>query len=347
MQDQQEIIKRLYLRDKHPIPRGALKFKPELQSARGEDALVTLTEIEDFIEINEDVFLNLFSEDQIKSKEYDMVFLDIDNVIPSLAWLQLQTVCSRLLENGVDHFTIIKSGSKGYHLYMLMDLMMLSSYRQAVQAWIKSVKIEKLVDMQAIEPHRVTRIPLSINGKSGKLCTVIGNEDNFKSINEDDNPQVDLIFRKNMGLGRILKGFEEEVRREIEQRGVILGAKSKWFKHPSTFPECIKILYEEAMAGTSLGHAERRQLAIFLVHVTGGNVDEVEKVFEKMDDFNTSKTRYQIEYIIRNNHKNNACSTMEAEGLCPYKHEDMSECPFSPSMNRFVRKERTKQEADL
>ena len=343
MQSQQELIERLYLRDKHPLPRGALKFKPALESARGEKALSTIEELNNFISINEDVFLNLFSEDQIKSKEYDIIFLDIDNSIESLAWTELQLVCDKLLTNGVDHFSIIQSGSKGFHLYMLMDLTMLSSYRQVVQAWLKSIGVDKLVDMQAIEPKRVTRIPLSINCKSGKRCIVIGDESNLNEIKKKDNPQVDLYLKRNMKLGRILKGFEEQVRFDIEQQGVVLGSKSKWFKHPNTFPECIRILYEEAMSGTSLGHAERRQLAIFAVHISGGNIDEVEKLFAGMPDYNSNKTRYQIEYIIRNNHKNNACSTMEGEGMCPFKHEAMPECIFHPTMNHYIRKEREGQ----
>ncbi|KKL64425.1 hypothetical protein LCGC14_2165200, partial [marine sediment metagenome] len=69
----------LYCRDKHPFPRGGLRLFPEIQRAGTETdpVLKSMEELEAFCKFNKDTFINLFSDDQKRSKTYDMIFLDI------------------------------------------------------------------------------------------------------------------------------------------------------------------------------------------------------------------------------------------------------------------------------
>ena len=328
---QKEAIETLYLRDKHSLPRIGLRLTPMLERRGEENPLSGMEDIEKFIKLNKDVFISLFSIDQIDSKEYDCIFLDIDDPIPRMAFIKLLTVCDTLKRNGIMKYTILKSGSKGYHVYVRFKTVMLSNYRQCVLNWLKSVKLNEIVDVAAVETKRVTRIPYSNNGK-GTQCIPIGNDELSLSLIPKE---AELVVETNDNFHTALKKFDES---EVRAKGLIMDGESKLFNKREFFPECMGMLVDEALSGTDLGHHERFEMGKFLLHVHGGDINKVAKYYSKMSDYKPRTTKYQLNHIIIRNYKMSNCKNLRNNGMCPMANQ--SDCPFAPSLNHFMREDK-------
>lgn len=322
----------LYCRDKHPFPRGGLKLFPDIQRAGTEldPVLKNMEELEAFCKFNKDVFINLFSEDQKRSKTYDIIFLDIDDEDFANASRKLEKVQHELVKNGVDKYYVAFSGSKGYHVYVPFEDTLLSDYRTAVLGWIKKIGILRYTDVSAIEPNRVTRVPLTVNSKSGMKCCPLGNW------------LVQSSQGINNGLGQKIKGFDKTPRiKKIVDGRPKLKQKSIFFSQPDLYPECMKILTTEALSGTDLGHFERLEMGKFLLNVHGNNIEDVMKYYSTMSDYKPRVTGYQLNYIIKKDLKMMGCDKLRDYGMCPFgsAEEAESKCPFYPNLNKFIDKE--------
>jgi len=341
----------LYLRQKHALPRGALRLYPLTQRKGGVDnkgdnikLLETEEDIEKFCYFNKDVFINIFSEDQKKSKVYDMIFLDIDSNDLNKSYMRMFYICDTLTKNGIGYFVVF-SGSKGFHVYVPFKPTLLQNYREAIIEWLKDKNISKYVDIQAIESNRVTRVPYSINSKSKKICMILGTDHTRFSLQSilDGSCVDELVMPHNENLGEILREFDRRVKSFSAGKGYefVIGSESNIFSKFDYYPQCMQILVQEALEGTDLGHLERLEMGKFLLHVFGGNVDKVKSYYKKMSDYNERKTLYNLNYIIRKNLKMLKCDNMKQEGLCPFANQQ--ECPFNPSINHYFSIEREQQ----
>ena len=325
---QRKEIFMLYFRDKHPIPRGMLRLYPELnrKGSVESESVEDILQMEAFLQFNIDVYINLFSDDQKRSKVYDMVFIDVDDSDNNIALEKKNKIVDTLNENGLRELYVFDSGSKGYHIYVPFESTLLSNFRAAVIGWLKSLGIDKLIDVSAIEPNRVTRVPYSINSKSGKECIPI------QGFNQ-------LIY--NNGLGKIIKTFDKENRTSIVETKQRLKKKSDIFSDEKYYPECMQILVNEAKQGTDLGHIERVEMGIFLMHVYGDDVKTCLEYYKKMSDYSEHVTGYQLNYISKQNLKSRQCDRLREEGICPFKsaEEAKEQCPFYPSLNHWYAKD--------
>ena len=335
-QQQQTAIKKLYLRDKHSLPRTGLRLKitrdsdkPTLDKRK---EISSITDMQKFCVLNTDIFLSLFSEDQIKSKEYDCIFLDIDDPIPRMAYVKLMLVCTKLMENNIK-YTVLQSGSKGYHVYVKFNKVVLSSYRECVINWLRDLEILDNVDTNAIDTRRVTRIPYSNNSK-GNTCIPLGNDVYDISLAPVEKP---LELFTNPMLHLTLKKFDQSENR-MKMGGVKEGVKSEIFKSREYFPECMGMLVDEALSGTDLGHVERVELGKFLIHVYGGDLEKIKTYYTKMSDYKERNTMYQLNHLKKKGYKMMNCKSLMDNGLCPV--EEQCECPFNPSINWIIKKER-------
>ena len=147
--------------------------------------------------------------------------------------------------------------------------------------WLRSIKVLKHVDASAIEHNRVTRLIGTVNMKSNLYCIYLGNE---KSVSTWDLDTILKNAKANVSSGDVgvrfndlaeLKKYDMEARHIKTKRTTGWNTKSRLFAKPSHYPECMRVLLDEAMQGTSLGHAERVELGKFLLHVTGNNVSQV------------------------------------------------------------------------
>ena len=345
---------------KHPYPRGGLRLFP-IVSRKGEAQMFnSIEEMQKFCYLEKDVFINLFSEDQKKSKSYDCMFLDIDSSDLQKSFVMLIKVLRKLYKVGkIIHYHVLFSGSKGFHVYVPFEDMFLSNYRSAVMGWLKHIGVLEYIDTSAIEPNRVTRVLGSINSKSNRRCVYIGTRSDEDEWELDDiikysesDFYTKMLPSKNFWWKNTileLKDFDRESKVYGKSDGIVEGVRSKIFAKPDYYPECMRNLFDEAMSGTDLGHFERLELGKFLLHVTGGNIDLVKKIYSKMSDYNESKTEYNLNYITRRKLKLFGCEKMMIEGICPFtsKIQAEKECPFYPSINKTITKERKNQNIQI
>lgn len=325
---QMKAINDLYLTDKHPWPRGALRLKPTIDR-RLDKPIEDMRDLEKFGKLNKDVYLNIFSDDQIRSKEYDKIFIDIDDPIPDYARMKLLSVGNALNEKGLK-YTVLRSGGKGYHIYIFFKSVWISNYRECCLKMMSVLGLTDLVDLAVFEPKRVSRIPYSYHS-DGKQCIPLGND-----VFEIDQ-EAKLVVEVNPNFHSIFKTFDTPDRRYTMGK-IIEGRESELFSDNQYYPECMSMLVADAEEGVDLGHVERVELGKFLLHVYGGDVDKVAKHYTQMSDYRERKTKYQLEHLKKGQYKMMNCKSMLTNGLCPI--EEQSECPFSPTLNAFLKHER-------
>lgn len=340
-------VSNLFYRGKHPFPRGALRLYPLTARAGGynTDLMRDPRDVMVFAYFNRDVFVNLFSEDQRKSKDYDMVFLDIDDSLLTVSYLRLMAVMQALDAEKIK-YAVVFSGSKGFHVYVPFKSTVLSSYRDAVMGWLKSKHILEHVDVRTVEDNRVTRMPHSRNTKSGKYYIPLNRAQAMAGISAivdmARRPCYDQeCFMPNPNL-RMADDLKEHDREVVTKDFGQMKSESRMFASEADYPDCIKKMLSMARDGTDLGHYERLELGVFLLHATGGDVDQVANVYSQMSDYNEGKTKYYLEYAMERGLHMSRCERLIGLGICPYRAEEAaSRCMFHPTMNRFMAAERT------
>jgi DNA primase large subunit len=148
----------------------------------------------------------------------------------------------------------------------------------------------------------------------------------------------------------IIRLFEEEVRRHIEQKlnikvkalpsnlKIILDrlellfsekfGKTQFFEIPkviieNSFPPCIKKLYDETMSSHQISHIGRFTLTSFLSNI-GMSIKDIINLFRSFTDFKERMTRYQVEHIAGKRGSQTKyipprCDTLQTHGICPGK----------------------------
>lgn len=336
--DQQESVINLFLRDDNPLPRGTMRTYPVLDRRGGDgvESCKSLSEIMNFCKHNKDVYINLFSDWQKEQHVYDMIFLDIDNEDLQTSICSAIKIVVALEVADIHEYNMYFSGSKGFHIYIQMEPTLLNNYRVAVMGFLKGLNILDLLDKVVFEPNRVTRVPYSINSKTGMRCVPVTD---ILDVELCDLPNIqceEQILKPNENLGKRVKEFDSEKREESSPM-MASSKPSEMFSDVLLYPECITEMVDDAMDGVHLNHVQRMEMAKFLLHVHGHDIEKVSKYFEKQDNYIPSKTQYQLNYISSRDLKMLNCQSMDDQGLCPMK--DQHECPFAPTLNSFIRKE--------
>lgn len=343
MQKMIESIEYLYLRDKHPFPRGAFRQFP-LKDRRGSvyaEPLSSIEEVKTYLRWGKDVFMSIFSMDQRKSGMYDMIFLDIDDSSLSISYMKLHRILHVLDSNKVKNYYVMFSGSKGFHVYVPFKETLLLSYGITVRRWLERLGILNLVDVHVIEPNRVSRIPYSRNLK-GSHCIPISEDGIYGGIRQieemamvNSDPNFSWKLKVNSDLSDTLKKLDMAVCRRNTAE---FNGGSELFPSIDDYPPCMRRLVIAANKGVDLGHDERLEMGKFMLHVHSGSVGAVSKYYEKMSDFNEVITNYQLQYIKDTGQNISTCERMQALNMCVYAKEEMhNECLFCPSINRIIR----------
>ena len=336
-------------RDRHPYPRGVLRLVPITDRRLGDAALHSWEEIEDFARFRKDVYVNVFSEDQRKSKVYDCIYLDIDHRDMRLAFLRLLRIIAGLEDGGVVHYHVVFSGSKGFNVYVPMDDVFLHDYAVAVKKWLAQLKVLKYIDTQVIEPNRVSRLVGTVNSKSNLTCVYVGDEEVMKTMTYEKTLDMakagkgnEVRFWSDNDMD-VLKKYDQPVRTS-ESIGGKMEGKSVLWKSVKHYPPCMESLVVEAHAGTDLGHSERLEMGKFLLHIHGEDVDKVARIYSMMSDYSESMTKYHLNYILRRDLKISSCDKLIEQGICPYMAgEAEKECPYYPGLNKYIKIDRAKR----
>lgn len=338
---QRQSIFFLYLRDDEALPRGAMRMQP-VMDRRGTDdkeSLDSFVALMKFCKFNKDVYINLFSDWQKHNRVYDILFFDIDNedlVESQHNTLQIILALRRI---GIKHYNVYFSGSKGFHVYVRFEPTYLNSYRTAVMGFLRKYNLSKYVDIATVEPNRLTRVPYSINGKSGLRCVPVQDlinveMDDLIIFAGTDKVVEEKVAVVNDGLGALLKELDSDV---VDSDNSYQYTKNM-FLDEEHYPDCMKELTQQAMDGEHLNHTERLELAKFLVAAYDGNLEVVEKYFKAQENYSSSKTMYHLRYVANRNLKMMKCEGLLDCGICPYKdaQEQKSKCPFYPTVNHFL-----------
>lgn len=340
--NKEEILSKMVERDRYPYPRSLLRLYPEpcRSVCQNRDEFLK------FNLLNKDIYANIFSEYQLAEREYDMLYLDIDDSDLDVAYTKLVLLLSRLKAVGIEHYFIIFSGSKGFHVYVPFESVRLVEYRKSAVAFLQSINVLELIDIQVINTVRGMRLPYSVNTKSGFTVISLGNRLVFSKeeilARSLACEHADFEIIPNVGLGKILLNWDGIVVKQnlAEKHSTIVkGSKSILFSDEQYFPPCMLRLYNLAKEGTPLNHVERMELGIFLLHIYGGDVEKVSRYYRAMGDWNPDITNYHLEYFIRTNQHLMGCDNLDKNGICCM---DQDICPYSPSINRFLRIDKSK-----
>lgn len=336
------IIAKLVEREiKHSYPRYSLRLYP--RGMKGE--IKNREELFKFMLLSKDAFVRLFSDDQLASRTYDCLFIDIDDADLEVSMVKLKQVLNKLNEANIYNYLINFSGSKGFHVYVWFEPISLYNYRKTVAMWLQKIGVLDLVDKGAIEPHRNVRLPATKNGKSGFYCVTLGNhlEYSFKQVlkRSFNCKLADFDVKYNVGLNTVLLHIDGQLaEKQVNSGGFnkrdITRGKSKMFTDISCYPPCMRRLVMLALEGVDLNHIERLEMGKFLMRVFGGDVARVSKFYSKMSDYNPQITEYQLNYLYENCHKNLGCDRMDEHDLCC---ENKDICSFHPSMNKLLAKD--------
>jgi len=119
-------------------------------------------------------------------------------------------------------------------------------------------------------------------------------------------------------LDEYLQPLREQLEALKARERVDLGAVEE-----GAFPPCIKRMLSDVARGVNLAHSARFALVSFLLQINM-TVDEVTSLFNTSPDFDTERTRYQVEHIAGSSgtrYKPPACATMATYGNCPGEDE--------------------------
>jgi len=308
---------------------------------RGADILYNFVEDWEF----RDVYISVYSfgdwHDDSKvrklSARVDTLFIDLDNESdPRIAFKEAKKLTNYLINKKSIVPRVYFSGSKGFHVFIdfpEVDLFYKQeSLRVAVSRLVKKLNL-KCVDYQVVELARVSRLPLTINTKTGYRCTPIDShkfleldfdtllrfcKSNYCKIEVIENKEfadflrrIDMLLITQAGTVEARKQKEVEVleveprklekkdsnwrRKRIEYYAKVLREKG----YLSLDPLIIKIHGKNARADPgnpgSIEHLARVHLVLLMIE-EGFTDEQIHEVFKHARDYDYEKTQYYIEY---------------------------------------------------
>ena len=311
---------------KHPFPRRVYRKYPQSIS----ENVKSLKELTEFARFKKDIYVSLFSDDEIKSSVYDVIFLDIDRDEMIDAFHDMKKVITILMQKNIFNFEIIMSGKKGFHVYVGFKPTLIQNYRDTVIKWLENNGILQYVDIVAIGTERLVRMPYTFNGDS--LCAPItgflGNE-LTEIMDQIKDTQSRLINFQN-DISDELRLLDSNMYRNNRENNAAIPDDY------ALYPPCMQRLISMAGKGVDLGHLERWQMGVMLLITKKWDVDAAAKYFEKMTDYNEHYTKYQLRRFADKKYNMMRCTNLRMNGLCVFKTENecKKECPYYPSINK-------------
>jgi DNA primase large subunit len=137
-------------------------------------------------------------------------------------------------------------------------------------------------------------------------------QNQVKKLTSQKLTQVPEELEKD--IEEIKKAFTD-VKPQLEEFDQIVRAQE------SEYPPCIGEFMKRAAAGQHLSHTERFTLVTYLVH-QGISIDSIVALFSNVPDFNTIKTKYQVENLAGQTggrtepYTTYNCDTLRTHGVC-------------------------------
>jgi len=262
----------------------------------------------------------------------DTLFIDIDHEEdPKIAFREAKKLVEYLIERKNVIPRVYFSGAKGFHVFIdfpEVDLFFKQdSIRFAVSRLASKLGL-KCIDYQVVELARLSRLPLTVNSKTGYKCTPIDPvkflkldydsiihfcKRNYNKIEVHESKdfadlmrRIDILLitqsatleakRKKSEPVQLKKGNGNWRRRRIEYYAKVLREKG----YLSLDPLIVKIhsrnphVQKYDNPGV-IEHIARVHLVLLCIE-EGLSDEEIHEIFKHAKDYNREKTQYYIEY---------------------------------------------------
>jgi DNA primase large subunit len=151
-----------------------------------------------------------------------------------------------------------------------------------------------------------------INLTKNKLARVV--QQALQTKIEKELPQA-----VNDEILKVLKRNVKDIRKAVEEKKNTFKAEDFGKIRVTKLPPCMRTMLAKVQTGENLPHSGRFALTSFL-HSIGMSAQEILKLFGTSPDFDSDKSRYQIEHITGEisgtEYTPPECSTMKSYGIC-------------------------------
>jgi hypothetical protein len=201
---------------------------------------------------------------------------------------------------------IVFSGNRGYHLYVFLSRPLAFEfeeieaakqiYLELQRALLRGLDLKTLDQCSLGDLKRLSRIPFSLNEKSGELCQPVDLNRRFYvpsgllgfqtfGLSEDRIRKVCESVKEEMLLKRLLRHKPKPA--NIRRRGIR--------------PE-VQYLIDQAKSGVELNHIHR-VIILFEMIACGCSDQEIHEVFASQRDYSPKETQYYIGHARKTGYK--------------------------------------------
>ena len=199
---------------------------------------------------------------------------------------------------------IVFSGGKGYHVYVFLNRLYSFEAEKIEIAKQIYLQLQKILlrglELRSLDTHvlgdikRLSRLPFSLNEKSGNLCLPI-------DLNRRFYLPCSLFGFQTFGLS---EDFVKKACEEVKEKTLLkpLHRVNILRGQSESIRPIVRELIEECREGRDLTHRER--LIILLEMLKAGCSDqEIHDVFRNQPDYDEKKTQYFIEHARKRRYK--------------------------------------------
>lgn len=269
-----------------------------------------------------DCYTSVYCDRQINMNLVDTIFVEIDADTFDDATSRSKVLESHLRNNGIEYRKYF-SGRRGFHYYLDMPPVHLSSPGATVAAFVRA--LPQVVDPHVLSgPRQMARTPFTRHSKTLLWCVPVTQGFTLQQSICPRASECDLVC--NHDLGNILQGLDEKV--EVQA--------CTYKINNQIWPTCITNALVELQTTGELDHRQRLHLTAFLLKsgYEGQQVEDVYATYAK--DYKPGITRQQIAHMIKTGMACYTCKNVQTMNLCPFDSRRQSSCDFYPSINHQV-----------
>ncbi|KKN39530.1 hypothetical protein LCGC14_0742230 [marine sediment metagenome] len=189
--------------DEFPIMMGIGNPPYQIRIEAIEDFLLKIME-----HLDDDIYVSVHSPEKRLVNRFSTLYFDLDNKDLSVALKDGRRFAKWLKEKGF-HYRVYFSGSKGFAFYVDFRETEIKDYRDRMDAFldmlVKDLKITSFDRGVCCDANRISRLPYTVNTKSGKLCVPIDDIQTFEYEHLLSKPNKRILIKRRSSS--IIEGF--------------------------------------------------------------------------------------------------------------------------------------------
>lgn len=282
---------------------------------------------------NKDLYMNVFSYEQIEANMYDVFLLDVDSHLYDPregvkyeigleeTYDRARSVVDKLEDAGLSYRAYFSG--RGFHIYVDYELVYIENFGRVAMHFMVDVLGDAFgyIDTRVlVDKNRVARVPFTYNSSAQKFCIPINIDWDIEEI----------VERAKHNDGIMHKIVRNNIVSELEALDVEVANTYKAFvdfvpdecvrdiyeliKDVDKMPRCIRDSVRELVITGELDHYRRLHMAMFLLRVW--SYDDVLELLSLANDYNERMTRYQLDYILKRGLMPYSCRKALDLGIC-------------------------------